>query len=595
MPIPAPLARTLHPARISAGRRAGKAPGRRRTALAGLRLSLPALKGLSVDAAREEAGRQFMLRIGVEEGLPAATDAPAAAGGRSAPGLRPARLAAGRAALGAAAGLFFFKAFEPLLTPLALEPASAAFMIFKGALLFWGVLMSITLHEWSHARTAEAAGDVTPRMAGQMSLRPNRFTSPKAATVILVTALLGFPVGVFMTNSNPSLDEPENNKAMSRVAAAGPAMNLALFAALMGAVWGLPRLLPGLAALPWAAGMLRTAETLALVNLNLALLNLLPFGPLDGQKVLRGLVPPKWVKVFDAVMDRIFIGLLIYLLYRIQFTGLLAGASAPAFNPDLVKSFQANGLLFWASTFIPAIKSLPSKSRRAFRLAENAARGGWTLRIWHPAVRGKSPSNAEAAEWIPMPASAKALGLGRHYRLADIDELARTGAGLPPGVDEAMARRVREGKYLLIEACEMTPLPLALRLGSLNFDPDAKLSLEGLKTYALLPSRFVGGRGRARALMESASVARRLESRRRLLTPAQVEGAKLLSKRLGAMVYELDIPATGTFAETDRGPAYFVPPEILGRIGSAQGEERLSRVEEAAAPLEEARRSFQEG
>ncbi|RMF98633.1 MAG: site-2 protease family protein [Gammaproteobacteria bacterium] len=175
------------------------------------------------------------------------------------------------------------------------------------------VLFAITLHEVAHGWAARALGDRTAEMLGRLSLNPLRHVDPVGTVLVplLVYVLSGFsflfgwarPVPV-----NPrSLRWPK--QGMVLVAAAGPAANLAMGACWAAiAIWS-QRLLPessGLAQFLFSAGQIGV-----LFNAILAVFNLIPLPPLDGGRVLRGLVP----EAIGYYLDRIEpFGLIIILL-----------------------------------------------------------------------------------------------------------------------------------------------------------------------------------------------------------------------------------------------------------------------------------------
>lgn len=152
----------------------------------------------------------------------------------------------------------------------------------------WVVLiLSLTVHEWAHAAEARRLGDPTAEAQGRLSLDPLVHLDA-VGTVLL--PFLGLPFGW----AKPVPVEPLRFRrdvslrwGLLRTAAAGPLSNLVV-AALTGALWwALDRLSPG-AALPTL--LARFAQ----VNLALALFNMLPFPPLDGSRVVAGLLPEPW-------------------------------------------------------------------------------------------------------------------------------------------------------------------------------------------------------------------------------------------------------------------------------------------------------------
>ncbi len=151
------------------------------------------------------------------------------------------------------------------------------------------LLIAITFHEAAHAFVAYRLGDDTAKQLGRVSFNPLRHIDP-FGTVILPGVLLlsnspflfGYarPVPVNFRNLNhPRLD-------MVWVALAGPAINIVLAVIMALAFHALP-LVPAEAA-KWTADNLKNAF---LINIVLAIFNMLPIPPLDGGRVAVGLLP----------------------------------------------------------------------------------------------------------------------------------------------------------------------------------------------------------------------------------------------------------------------------------------------------------------
>ena len=151
------------------------------------------------------------------------------------------------------------------------------------------LLIAITFHEASHGYVARLRGDDTAWSRGRVSFNPFRHVDP-FGTVMLPALLLlmrspflfGYvkPVPVnFGALRNPRLDP-------ILVAAAGPAMNFAL-AALAGLSIHLLFYLPDAVA-TWVADNLKNA---ILINVLLAVFNLVPIPPLDGGRIAVGILP----------------------------------------------------------------------------------------------------------------------------------------------------------------------------------------------------------------------------------------------------------------------------------------------------------------
>jgi len=153
-------------------------------------------------------------------------------------------------------------------------------------LIFVVLLFSVILHEVAHGYTALRLGDPTARDAGRLTLNPFKHIDPFGTVVLPLLLhfaqspiLIGWakPVPV-----NPSLLR-EPNKAMMLVTASGPLTNITL--AVLFAL-GL-RYLPA-STTPLFVDLLVFS---CYINIILALFNLLPVPPLDGSKLLAGLLP----------------------------------------------------------------------------------------------------------------------------------------------------------------------------------------------------------------------------------------------------------------------------------------------------------------
>jgi Zn-dependent protease len=151
------------------------------------------------------------------------------------------------------------------------------------------LVIAITFHEASHGYVARLFGDDTAWRLGRVSFNPFKHIDP-FGTVLLPAFLLLMRSPVLFGYAKPvpvnfqALRNPRRDSVW--VAAAGPAMNLAL-ATLSALALHLLVLLPG-AVRPWIAENLKNA---LIINVLLAIFNLLPLPPLDGGRIAVGLLP----------------------------------------------------------------------------------------------------------------------------------------------------------------------------------------------------------------------------------------------------------------------------------------------------------------
>lgn len=188
------------------------------------------------------------------------------------------------------------------------------------------VLLAITLHEVAHGWVARYFGDRTAELLGRLSLNPLRHIDP-VGTVLLPAVLLaaGLPV-IGWAKPVPIATSVLRNRrrAMVLVALAGPMANL-LMAGLWCVALGVVARLHGDATLTgWIALM---AQAGIIINVVLAIFNLLPIPPLDGGRVLTELLPPKWGTSLERIEP---VGFLIVI--GMSALGLFGWLFEPAFR-----------------------------------------------------------------------------------------------------------------------------------------------------------------------------------------------------------------------------------------------------------------------
>lgn len=143
------------------------------------------------------------------------------------------------------------------------------------------LVISITVHEFAHAKTAQKLGDPTAAMAGRVSLNPLRHLDPVGSLCMLFFGFgWGKPVPVAVLN----FKNPKRGSAL--VALAGPVSNL-----IMACIWGL--LFGALAPVLHSGYFYRLLLIAIQLNCVLCVFNLLPITPLDGSRILALVLPDK--------------------------------------------------------------------------------------------------------------------------------------------------------------------------------------------------------------------------------------------------------------------------------------------------------------
>lgn len=180
-------------------------------------------------------------------------------------------------------------------------------------LFLLSLVMSIAIHEFSHAFVATKLGDPTAKSLGRLTINPIAHLDIFGTLALL---FIGIGWGKPVPFNPGNLKNPKLGSAL--ISAAGPISNL-----IIAFVVSLPYLI--FINLGPSSGNLYTIATIygyisLIVSLNaaLAIFNLIPVHPLDGFKVLGGLLPHNWYRDWYS-MQRY--GMLILLLLIVPFNG----------------------------------------------------------------------------------------------------------------------------------------------------------------------------------------------------------------------------------------------------------------------------------
>lgn len=201
-------------------------------------------------------------------------------------------------------------------------------MIFNIVLGAIAAILAITLHEAAHGFAAWGLGDDTAKQQGRLSLNPLRHIDRVGTIILPGILLIGQMVALGHIEFMFGWAKPvpvaawrfrHPRQGMALVAAAGPAMNffLAWIGALCG--WLLPFVSPQMMA-PAATFL----QDFILANIVLGLFNLLPIPPLDGGRIVVGILPLPLAAAW-ARMERAGIAVVLLVIFILPTAARQAG------------------------------------------------------------------------------------------------------------------------------------------------------------------------------------------------------------------------------------------------------------------------------
>jgi Zn-dependent protease len=180
-------------------------------------------------------------------------------------------------------------------------------------LSFIALIIAITIHEFSHALTADRLGDPTPRSQNRVSLNPLNHLDPVGTIMMLLVHFgWGKPVPIDPYNfAHPKRDE-------MLVAVAGPGSNL---------------ILAGILSIIWHFFPSQIIIIFVYINVALAVFNFLPIPPLDGSKIFLNLLPVDKAVEWEAAFERYGFFILVVLLFLpVGGSNIISLAISPIIN-----------------------------------------------------------------------------------------------------------------------------------------------------------------------------------------------------------------------------------------------------------------------
>lgn len=185
-------------------------------------------------------------------------------------------------------------------------------MLTSTLIIIAAFLFSLSIHEMAHAFVADRLGDPTARIQGRVTLNPLAHLDPIGTLLPVFLMFTGSPIIFGWGKPVPfdpfNLRHPRRDAAL--ISFAGPAVNLTL-AIFLATIIRLGHLFLG----PTAFVVEIILAPMIVLNVTWGLFNLIPIHPLDGGKVLIGVLPQDLAYKWDEILNEYGLILLIFLIF----------------------------------------------------------------------------------------------------------------------------------------------------------------------------------------------------------------------------------------------------------------------------------------
>lgn len=176
------------------------------------------------------------------------------------------------------------------------------------------LIFSIIIHELAHGFMADYLGDPTARLQGRLTLNPIKHIDPVGSIVVpLITSLSGFTFGWAKPVEYNPYNLKNKRKGEFLIALAGPLSNLSI-ALIFGTIIRF-----SLGNVTASTPFIDFCAYIVVINLVLAIFNLIPLPPLDGSKLFFAFLPNQYgkIRITMEAYAPIFVLVTVFVLWRV--------------------------------------------------------------------------------------------------------------------------------------------------------------------------------------------------------------------------------------------------------------------------------------